>query len=163
MAKNVQIIPISGSIEFIESSPSKTIDFTLNSTTGDLLIASGLTTILNVKPTGIAIGNDIKFLPPNNTGISNQIGSLNFDGPANSLEVATGETNQSLQGPIGPRGIQGPIGNIGPRGLIGPQGLIGPGPQGPIGPIGPRGATGDIGNIGPRGVIGPIGPGPQGP
>jgi len=107
MAKNIQIIPISGSIEFNESSTNKFIDFTFNNTTGDLLIASGLTTILNVKPTGIAIGNDIKFLPPNNTGISNQIGSLNFDAPANSLEVVgNGGTPISLQGPIGPQGIQ---------------------------------------------------------
>ena len=60
MAKNVQIIPASGSIQFIESSPSKTVDFTFDNTTGDLYVASTEITILEVKPTGIIIGNNVK-------------------------------------------------------------------------------------------------------
>ena len=63
---------------------------------------------------------------------------------------------RTLQGPIGPPGLncsQGPIGRAGPpgfNGTLGPQGIMGPqgfnGSQGAQGPTGPQGSQG-AGNL----------------
>lgn len=77
----------------------------------------------------------------------------------------------SIQGPVGPRGIQGIKGEQGIQGPTGAQGPQGPkgeqGLKGDAGEVGPQGPTGDKGDTGEQGIQGPTGPkgdtGEQGP
>ena len=84
------------------------------------------------------------------------------------------DTNLSIKGQTGPRGITGPqgpqgiqgiqgnVGSTGPQGIQGVQGNAGsqgsqgiPGNDGPTGPQGPQGIQGVVG---PKGDLGPTGP-----
>jgi hypothetical protein len=163
MAKNVQIIPDSGILDFLDSDVSK-IKMEYDSVNTKLVTSAGDTTLLEVSDGLVNVGNSAKLVLPvvagNPPGAST--GDLWFNSSSNKLSVYGNSGVEEGGGTQGPVGAQGPIGDIGP---LGPKGNTGA--QGPLGPKGDTGAQGPIGNIGPKGVIGPIGPigdiGPIGP
>ena len=175
MAKNVQIIPDSGSLDF-QNNDITQISMEIDTSTGKLITKAGSTTLLEISDGLINVGNSAKLVLPVVAGTPPGVstGDLWYDSTAGALKVrgaSSTETGGGVQGPIGPGGAQGPIGpkgNTGSQGPIGVQGPQGPiGPKGNIGPLGPKGNTGaqgPIGNIGPQGPIGPKGNiGPLGP
>ena len=180
MAKNVQIIPLSGSLDFIDPAVGIQVKLELSSS-GDLIFKSGSVEIFRINGAGVEFANttDLKIPVVAGSPAAPNPGDLWLNSTTNQINLYGNSgvlVGGGAQGPLGPQGAQGPTGIIGPKGNIGPQGPIGPkgdqqapgpigpiGPKGDTGPIGPIGITGPIGNIGPIGPIGPFGAlGPQG-
>ena len=172
MAKNVKIIPGSGSFLFTDGDTN--IEMEMNG--GTLTTKAGDTTLMEMTGSTINIDNNAELIIPivSGTPASAPEGAMFFDSSTNKLLVKSstqfeeGGGQKGDQGPRGPQGPIGPDGAQGPQGIQGPRGLIGPqGPKGtsPIGPIGPKGNTGSspIGPIGPQGPKGNTGSSPQGP
>ena len=134
MAKNVQIIPVSGSTNFYDSTAGTEIKLELSSS-GALIFKSGSSEILNfgaysgASPAIFRIANDKKFNLPNAGGIPAPPytqGDIIFESGTDSIYFYDGSNWVGLIGPIGPQGNTGPDGPIGPIGPIGDLGLIGP-------------------------------------
>jgi hypothetical protein len=167
MAKNVQIVPLSGSIEF-QDTVGANVKYAYESGRINVTVGGSDVMYFTSGSNIVGIDNSAKFkIPIRTPSVEDPEGTLSFDTADNALVFGNGGSSVSLQGPLGPKGVQGPKGSIGPRGTLdGNQGPIGPrgtetgvqGPIGAIGPHGPKGRTGPIGNIGPIGTT----PGPKG-
>jgi len=154
MAKNIQIIPASGSVEFDNGDGSKII-YTI---TGSKVVVTNnrdevITEYISGSTPQMNVGNDATFILPTQAGAPSDpaTGRILFDSNINSIVLGDSATGKvTLQGP---KGIQGPHGPIGETAPIGPRGPIGPiGTTGPQGPIGPRGPIGPAGADAPGGV-----------
>ena len=129
MAKNVQIVPSSGSLDFKDNDVSK-IKMELDATNSKLVTSAGATTLLEVSDGLVNVGNSAKLVLPVVAGTppGASTGDLWFDSSANKLSVYGNsgvEAGGGAQGPIGPQGAIGPQGPLGPKGNTGSQGPIG--------------------------------------
>jgi len=154
MAKNVKIIPGSGSLSFEPEINASTSAIELSLTNNDLsitsgsILAPGSSDLVVINKDRIEIDDNINLNLPINTlsvvPVFNA-GRIVFDNVTDNIVVGTGAGNITLEGP------QGPIGNLGP---VGPDSNV-DGPRGPLGPIGPQGNRGPS-TEGPRGPLGPL-------
>jgi hypothetical protein len=151
MAKNIQIVPTSGSIEF-QDTAGDNVKYTYESGRINVTVGGSDVMYFTSGSNKVGINNTSKLTIPVRTPTpEDPEGTLSFNSEENSLDISNGGENISLQGPQGPKGTQGPHGLQGPRGTAngdqGPQGPRGTvdgdqGPQGPQGLIGPKGRTG---------------------
>jgi hypothetical protein len=118
MAKNVQIVPLSGSVEFQDTTEDN-IKYTYNA--GKVTISVGGVDVMSYESgstNSVNISNTSRFAIPVRTSTeTDPEGTLSFDTASNSLDVVDDAGQPiSLQGPQGPQGAIGAIGVIGPRG-----------------------------------------------
>lgn len=81
MAKNIQIVPSSGSLAFQDSEQSNDIIFERDGT--DLLTKVGSSTVMTMDDSTVNFSNDINLIIPSKADSSDGIeGSLYYNGPA---------------------------------------------------------------------------------
>jgi len=135
MAKNVKIVPDSGSLGggLYFTDGSNSIEMQIS---GDTLTTSaGGTSLMTMSGSTINIDNSAELIIPvvSSTPSSAPEGAMFFNSSTNQLLVR-GDGQFETGG--------GAKGSIGPQGPIGPKGNTGSSPIGPQGPIGPKGNTG---------------------
>ena len=137
---------------------SVAVDVVFTTSAGPVRYQSTL--MYRVDGTSITIGEG--FLYGSITGLVDGIAtSVPINGSGN-LQMAGTLVRRTIEGGVGPRGLDGPPGATGATGPTGPAGATGstggPGPGGTPGIPGPSGPQGISGNVGPAGPTGPAGP-----
>jgi len=170
MAKNLRIIPASGSIYFIQDGVAETdaMKMTLSNSSNNVRIQDGATgtTFLFFDKTNLRTEVSSSFAIPNasSSPASAPVGGIYFNTSDGNIYRANGSSWAAAAGSSGSSGTSGATGPVGPGGAKGNTGAPGPqGNKGNTGGQGAKGQKGEIGAPGPQGNKGNTGaPGPQG-